>query len=112
MSKFTAKTSITRSFDYKVSEDDKKSATYYGQSIISLRENAKIVYPISSLEFVIKNESYFTEGAWFFHSSVNGAPLKSPIEAFKDGHADAKSYFKGLYDYQYNSITTLLGNQK
>ncbi len=100
MSKFSAKTSISRSLNYEVSAEDKTNATHFGKSLIEMRSQAKVVYPYSSLALVINNSAAFTEGAWFLTSSVGGKTLNNPFTAFKDGTASAADYFNGLYTYQ------------
>ena len=102
MSKFTAKTSIPRSLKYTVDPAAKATATAYGQSIMDIISSAKVVYPYSSLDFVVKNAERFEESAWFFSSSVNGQSLNNPFTAFTSdtNKVSAKDYFKGLYTYQ------------
>ena len=108
MSKFTAKTGVTRSFSYDISAEDEKNASAFGKSIIALRKNAKVVYPYSSLELVINNSSAFTEERWFLTSIVNDQTRNRPSLAFQDGVADAKTYFNGLYNYHKNSWGSLI----
>ena len=100
MSKFNAKTSISRSLKYEVTSEDAKTATYFGKELIKMRKQANVVYPYSSLQMVINNSAAFTESAWFMNSSVEGVTLNNPFDAFKNGTADAKEYFNGLYTYQ------------
>ena len=100
MSKFSAKTSISRSLNYTVNTEDKATATHFGKSLIEMRSQAQVVYPYSSLELVINNSAAFTEGAWFLTSMVNGKTLNNPFTAFKDGTATAEQYFNGLYTHQ------------
>ena len=109
MSKFSAKTSIPRSLNYKVSEADRATATSFGKSLIDMVAEAKVVYPYSSLSLVINNSSAFTETAWFLTTSVNGKPLNSPFSAFtaSTGKVSAKTYFEGLYTYQQSVWPTL-----
>lgn len=102
MSKFTAKTSITRSLGYNVSSADRKEATHFGKSIIDMRASAKVVYPYSSLQLVINNDSVFTETAWLLTSKVNGATYVSPYSAYKDEKMSALDYFNGMYTQQYS----------
>lgn len=107
MSKFTAKTGITRSLNYNVDANDAKNASNFAKSIIALRADSKVVYPYSSLSVVINNQSAFTEGMWYFTSLVNGRTLNWPSNAFKDGICDAKGFFFGLRDYQENAWKNL-----
>ena len=100
MSKFSAKTSISRSLNYKVSEADQEKATYFGKSMIAMREQSKVVYPYSSLDMVINNSAAFTEAVWFLNASIDGKTHNNPFNAFKDGLATAEEYFNGLYSYQ------------
>ncbi len=99
MSKFTAKTSITRALEYQIDDTDKATATGFGKSIIEIRSNAKVVYPYSALDMVINNASAFTQQNWFLVSSANGKLFKDPFPEFKDNTATAKEYFEGLYTY-------------
>ena len=107
MSKFSAKTSISRSLNYEVSEADKLTATHFGKSLIEMRSMSKVVYPYSSLPLVINNASAFTEGAWYLTSSVGGKSFNNPFNAFKDGDATAAQYFNGLYTYQQSMWSSL-----
>ena len=107
MSKFSAKTSISRSLDYEVNETDKESATHFGKSLIEMRDQAKVVYPYSSLNLVIKNAAAFTETRWFLTATIDGATMDNPFNAFKDGKATAAEYFNGLYSYQKTIWSTL-----
>ena len=100
MSKFSAKTSIPRSLNYEVSPEDRETATPYGKSMIDMRSKATVVYPYSSLEFVINHAGNFENDAWFGQTSIGGKTLKNPFNAFKDGSATAKTYFDGLWTYQ------------
>lgn len=107
MSKFSAVTSIPRSLNYTVSEEDMATATYFGKSLIEMKANSRVVYPYSSLPIVINNSSAFTEGMWFLTSSVNGSTLNNPFTAFKNSTATAAEYFNGLYVYQQNAWKNL-----
>ena len=107
MSKFTAKTSITRSLQYPISEEDKANATGFGRSIMEMRSNAKVVYPYSSLDMVINNASAFTQEIWYFVTATGGKNLKSPFNAFKNKTVTAKDYFNGLHTYQSSMWKTL-----
>ena len=103
MAKFTAKTSIPRSFNYTIGEDIKETATSFGQSVIDLKNNSQIVYPYSALPIIVNNMASFTETKWFMTSSVGGATLENPFTAFEKGSANALQYFNGLYTYQKNA---------
>jgi hypothetical protein len=103
MSKFSAKTSIPRSFNYSVAVEDRANATAFGQSLIDMRSSAKVVYPYSAQQLILDNSSAFTEEKWFSTAIVNGSEYKLPFETFSENKATAEQYFNGLYTYQENA---------
>ena len=107
MSKFSAKTSIPRSLTYTVAAEDRANATHYGQSLIDMRSQAKVVYPYSATKLVTDNYSAFTEEKWYSTTLIGKVELNQPFSAFKDGKATAEQYFNGLYEYQKESWKTL-----
>ena len=108
MAKFTAKTSIPRSLKYTIDGEIRKTATPYGKSVIDMLADADVVYPYSALPIVINNYSAFTEGVWFFNSTIGGT-VNSPFAVFTadNNKATAKDYFDGLYTYQKNAWDAL-----
>ena len=97
MSAFTAKTSTTRSLKYEISSADETKMSYFGKSIIEMKKNSDIVYPLSSVEKVINNPSYFSTDAWGWSSLVGGNPYKDPfMNLLEVGGLTAESYFNGL----------------
>ena len=107
MSKFTAKTGMTRSLDYEVTAQDRANATYFGQTLIDMRANADVVYPFSATNVAIKNAENFTNDVWFGRAIVESRTRTSAFNAFKDGKATALQYFNGLYTYQKNVWSSL-----
>ena len=105
MSAFTAKTSTTRSLKYEISSADETKMSYFGKSIIEMKKNSDIVYPLSSVEKVINNPSYFSTDAWGWSSLVGGNPYKDPfMNLLEVSGLTAESYFKGLSSqYSQNS---------
>lgn len=109
MSKFSAKTSIPRSLQYEVSEADRASASYYGQSLIDMRSSSKVVYPFSAANIATKNQANFEKNTWLgMADKGDGKGLKSAFNAFKDGKATALEFFNGLYIYQKGKWNTLV----
>ena len=106
MSKFSAKTSIPRSLSYEVSAEDYATATPYGKSLIEMRSNSKVVYPFSSLDFVINHAENFDNMPWFNRTVVAGKTYSSAFNAFRFGNATAKTYFDGLCTYQQQNWST------
>ena len=99
MSKFSAKTSIPRSLKYEVTAEDRATASYFGQTLIDMRANAKVVYPCSGSNLAIQNPANFENDTWFGVATV-GQVRNNALGAFKDGKATALDYFNGLYAYQ------------
>lgn len=106
MSKFSAKTSIPRSLSYEVTAEDRATASYFGQTLIDMRANAKVVYPFSANNLVIQNPSNFENNVWFAYSTV-GSVRSNAFNAFKNDQANALQYFNGLYTYQKGSWSSL-----
>ena len=108
MSKFSAKTSISRALEYKVDSTDRATATYYGQTIIDMKSNLKVVYPFSAANIVTKNQGNFTMDAWLGSADKgDGKTMRNAFNAFKDGKATAKEFFNGLHNYQKGKWNTL-----
>lgn len=107
MSKFSSKTSISRSFNYTVKEEDKVKATSFGKAVIEMRSQAKVVYPHSALDLIINNAATFDASQWYTNSTINGKDTKDVFAAFKDGTATAETYFKGFYTYQQKNWSNL-----
>ena len=105
MSTFTVKTSTTRSLKYEISATDTAKMSYFGQSVVELKKNADIVYPLSSVSKVINNPSYFDTDAWSWNTLVGGNPYKDPfMNLLEVGSLTAQSYFNGLsVQYSENS---------
>lgn len=96
LSKFTATTSVTRSLNYVISEEDEETATYYGKSVIAMKKNSDIVYPYSSSKYFINHSSDFSESNWVWKGLVGTRSVTSPFEEFTNGRITAKDYFNGL----------------
>ena len=108
MSKFSAKTSISRALEYKVDSTDRATATYYGQTIIDMKSNLKVIYPFSAANIVTKNQGNFTMDAWLGSADKgDGKTMRNAFNAFKDGKATAKEFFNGLHNYQKGKWNTL-----
>ena len=108
MSKFSAKTSIPRSLTYNVTDADRATASYYGQTLIDMRRSAKIVYPFSAANIVNKNEANFEKNIWMGVALIDGRTRSGAFASFKDGNATAMSFFNGLYNYQQSKWSGLI----
>ena len=108
MSKFTAKTSITRSLSYSILEEDRTTATTFGKSLIDMRSKSNVVYPYSSVKLVLDNADAFSEFKWFATTRVGSNEYTSPMSVFQaESPISAQAYFEGLYTYQESQWTIL-----
>lgn len=109
MSKFSANTSISRALEYEVTSTDRATATYYGQTIIDMKSNLKVIYPFSATNIVTKNQGNFAMDTWLGDADKgDGKTMGNAFDAFKDGKATAKEFFNGLYNYQKGKWNTLV----
>lgn len=98
MSLFTAKTSITRPYTYTIEESVKADMSYFGQSLMEMKESSDIVYPYSANPTYVANSSEFLLGTWGWRSEVGNSTAINPFSHFRANPATtARTYFEGLY---------------
>lgn len=97
LSLFSVETSIPRALTYTMDAEDKENMTYFGKSVIAMKENADIVYPYSNNEYYLKNAATFILKEWCWKSKIGGAEQNNPFSVFvKNEKTTAKDYFEGL----------------
>ena len=94
LSAFTIETSITRSFNYTVAPEDEAQMSYYGKSMIEMKKNSNIIYPVSALDIINNNSGTFASDHWAWATQIGGSKLDDPFAAFRSGKS-AKDYFEG-----------------
>ena len=100
LSKFTADTSITRPFNYEVSEEDQSKLSNYAKSLIYLKGHSNIVYPYSSLAKEVNNPSYFKKYYFCWKATVDQVPYSHPWDYFRNvSSGTVKKYFDGIYAF-------------
>lgn len=95
---FIVETNTPKALKVKYSdftEQEKEKMTYFGKSLMSMREQADIVYPLAQNELFLAKQADFTLHAnlWL----INGAQY--PVEAMRGSNANkmtAEEYFDGL----------------
>lgn len=95
---FTKETNMTRGLNYNFSESEFDSISSYAQDLVSIKnsEHAKVVYPYSSLDFVINNSDVFSTKAWpWSTNSYTDSPI---IKFIDDKNVTAKQYFEDHVD--------------
>ena len=94
---FTKTTSITRPYEYTVDAASKAEMSYYGQSLMQMKETADIVYPYSDNLTYIQNSTQLRLEAWAFTSKYGASTVDNPFSQFRlDENLSAKTYFEGL----------------
>lgn len=98
LASFTKLTSITRPYTYTVSDGDKEQMTYFGRSLMQMKENADIVYPYSDNLTYIANSTQMRLEFWAWTSKFGSQPVTNPFSQFRlNAGLTAKEYFDGLY---------------
>ncbi len=99
LANFTIGTSVTRSLNYTMDDDELAECSYYGQRVYNLKKSADIYYPVSSVDFVINNSSIFDfESSWCWMSENGNTHSIDVLSRFAGGET-AQAYFEGLYTY-------------
>lgn len=94
---FNKVTSITRPFTYTMSEADRNAMSYYGKSLLEMKESADIVYPYSDNATYIEFSTQHRLENWAWNSKFGTAPVDNPFSQFRmNSSLTAKTYFNGL----------------
>ena len=93
---FTAKTSITRPFDYST-ESVKNNMSYFGRTLMEIKQSSNIVYPYSNNAYYVAHSEQFKFGEWGWKGHVAGDLVTNAFDYFRM-HSDktAMDYFNGL----------------
>ena len=90
---------MTRALQYELSEEQITGLTTYCQSILNLKKNGNVIYPVSLVDEVNNNNIMFANYTWAWQTNINGYDFKSPWLYFKDEKdTSAEKYFNGQYD--------------
>ena len=89
---FTLETGMTRGLNYTVSESTMDKVSTYTRDLISIKQSdrATMLYPRSSLPFVISNDSVFKPDSWVFSTVDLG---QNPILKFIKSNTSAETFF-------------------
>ena len=93
MREFTKETNMTRGLQYTFDEADFDKITSYAQDLVSIKnsEHAKVVYPVSGLDFFINNGSVFSSKEWpWATKNYTDSPI---IKFIDDRSVTAKDFF-------------------
>ena len=96
---FTREVNMTRALQYELSQEQITGLTTYCQSILNLKKNGNVIYPVSLVDEVNNNNIMFANFAWAWQTNINGYDFKSPWLYFKDEKdTSAEKYFNGQYN--------------
>lgn len=96
---FTREVNMTRALQYELSQEQITGLTTYCQSILNLKKNGNVIYPVSLVDEVNNNNIMFANYTWAWQTNINGYDFKSPWLYFKDEKdTSAEKYFNGQYD--------------
>ncbi|MBQ8756712.1 MAG: hypothetical protein IJZ48_00505 [Oscillospiraceae bacterium] len=96
---FTREVNMTRALQYELSQEQITGLTTYCQSILNLKKNGNVIYPVSLVDEVNNNNIMFANYTWAWQTNINGYDFKSPWLYFKDEKdTSAEKYFNGQYN--------------
>lgn len=99
LSAFSAETNMTRALNYEISAADKAKLSTYALSILDLKANSNVIFPVCKNPVVLDQPYYFGNYAWAWMSKVDGKEVKNPWLYFKDGtNTSPEQYFIGQAD--------------
>lgn len=102
LSAFTANVSITRSFDYELTEEYKEKVTPYALSLYEMKNASTMIYPYSDIEIFQKNQAFFSVERWSWQTSLANSEYTNPWLVwlnFKNQYT-AEQYFEGMHMMQ------------
>ncbi len=96
---YTVTTNMPRALNYVVDDEAKAKMTYFGRSVLDLKERSDLLYPFSRNQNYIRYMTEFqTHG--LFWSKIGSEDLARSCYAFKERkNISAASYFTGMYAY-------------
>ncbi len=99
---FTQITNTPKAFNYTMTEEDMAEMTYFGRSVMTLKQNSDIVYPFSNAPEYINNQGMFGHSL-MYKSAINGTERMWAATAIHEEGVSAEEYFSGMYEYYKNN---------
>ena len=91
---------MTRALNYQISDADAAEMSTYAKSILELKANSDVIYPISTQDIVIDNITVFGAFNIAWRTNINGYEERNPWLYFKDvSDSTAEKYFAGQYKF-------------
>lgn len=101
LAEFSMITDTTKALNYTMTPAQKAEMSAYGRSLMTMQENAEIVYTFSKNIFYRANEATFSEHKMSFATNYkeNGVDIKIAVDEFVLDKS-TEDYFTGLYNYR------------
>lgn len=103
---YTVITNTPKAFNYDITEEDMSGMSYFGKSVIQLKQNSDIVYPYATNSVYVNNQGKFGTHAMYYSNA--GTTYQFVAEAMHEGGVTAEEYFTGMYDYYVTDWATIL----
>lgn len=100
---FTVKTNTTKAFNYDLTEEDKAKMTYYGKTLIELKNDSDVLYPGNGSSFYINNSAKFHYNQLFHTEISKGTTIQYVWDGIHDQGVSAEKYFSGISTYRQNN---------
>ena len=91
---FTIETNMTRGMEYKFNEADWDKISTYAKDLMAIKESehAKLLYPVSGLDFIVDHADTFDTNTWLWNTkSLSDQPI---IKFIDDKSLSAKTFFE------------------
>ena len=109
LSEFTVLTNTVKALKYEMTEENLGKMTYFGNSVYQLHNNSDIVYPYSSEDVYLDNQSRLSVHNSYY-SIVGGGEKARPITYMRESVSNgADEYFNGMYVYQQRNWENVYG---
>ena len=100
---FTVTTGTLIGMDYDLTNEDKTELSHYTKSLVELKENSKLVYPISENEIYKRHQASFIQTNYGWETQVNNLRFSEPAAFYGStqlgSNQTAVDYFRNLYEF-------------
>ena len=102
LAEFSIITDTTKAVQYTMTDAQKAQMSAYGRSLMTMQEQADIVYSFAKNEFFQNNEGLLVDYKKTYSAMIGGKQYDIAVDEFKKGTSAVK-YFNGLLDlWKYN----------
>ena len=91
-------TNTPKAFNYNMTAEQMSGMSYFGRSVMELKQKSDVVYPYSTSTVYVNNQSRFGTHSMYY-SDVNGTERQWPSTAIGEEGNTAEDYFSGMYSF-------------